>query len=493
MPKNVSSLTENDIRALASSQSFERGIDYYRGGAVFNTRQVGNELHGYCHGSSYTPYRVSALLGSGGVVTAHCTCPYDWGGICKHLVALLLAWVHTPDVFQIAAPIDERLAGKSKEELIALIQEMLKREPDLERLLDLPLQPDSEAPLDLDAFRRQIDFILQDEFPDPQKLVLELAAIAEIADRFAAEENWSAAGAVYHLILNEIVPPYDRLYDEDGDISIVLQQCAQGLEDCLAEGSPDEATRQAWFDVLLAAEFKDVEMGGIDLAYPAGDILVEYATDEEWSRVEEQVRQRLASIENPYSTWRQEALVNFLAKRLKKTGREAEATDLIFELGSERQQAFDLVKQGRLAEAISIAREHFADLPGLVLQFADALVQAGGIAESLAYVNSQLESRSRTSYLAWLAQLAENQQDSEIALKWRISLFREWPSLENYLNLREPAQQLGQWDAMRPGLIENLESEQQWDLLIEIALEEGEVARALELLPRQRVRRQISR
>ena len=486
MPETVPSLTEDDIRALASPQSFERGADYYRSGAVFNARQAGNDLRGHCRGSSHTPYRISAHLGPGGVVAAHCTCPYDWGGICKHIVALLLTWVRAPDAFQSAAPVDERLAGKSKEELITLIQEMLKREPDLERLLDLPLQPDSESPLDLDAFRRQIDFILQDDFPEPQEVAFELAAIAETADRFAAEENWTAAGAIYHLILSEIVPSYDQLFDEDGDISSVLQQCARGLDGCLTEGTPDDATRQSWFDALLDAEFKEVEMGGIDLAYPARDILVEHATDQEWHEIEARVRGRILSTPDRHSSWGRETLVGLLAQRLERTGREAELSDLIFELGSEEQQAFELLRQGRLAEAIAIAKEHFIDLPGLVLQFADALVQAGGIAEAVAYVSSQLVTRSRSSYLAWLAQSAEKRQDPETALKWWLSLFREAQVLGNYRNLREVARRLEQWDSLRTDLVRELENDQQWDLLIEIALEEGDVSRALTLLPRQR-------
>jgi uncharacterized Zn finger protein len=484
MPETTPSLTEDDVRALASPQSFERGADYYNNGAVFETRHVGNELRAYCRGSSYTPYRVSALLGAGGVVTAHCTCPYDWGGICKHIVALLLTWVHTPDEFQSVAPVDERLVGKSKEELIILIQEMLKREPDLERLLDLPLRPDSGSPLDLDAFRRQIDFILQEEFPDPQEWAFELAAIAETGDRFAAEENWIAAGSIYHLLLSRIVPSYDELYDEEGDVASVLQRCATGLESCLTEGTPDDAARQLWFDALLEAEFMDIQMGGIDLAYPAREILVEHASDEGWHEIEARVREKIRSMTSQYSSWGQESLVNLLALRLESTGRQAEVSELIFELGSAEQRAFELLRQGRLTEAIAIAKEHFVDLPGLVLQFADALVQAGGISEAVAYVTSQLGTRTRSTYLAWLAQLAEKQQEHEAALKWRIRLFRESPNLENYRDLREAAQRLERWDPMRPGLIRELEGDGQWDLLIEIALEEGDVRRALELLKR---------
>jgi hypothetical protein len=44
-------LTEDKIRALTNHQSFERGVDYYRGGAVFDTRRVGDELRGQCRAS----------------------------------------------------------------------------------------------------------------------------------------------------------------------------------------------------------------------------------------------------------------------------------------------------------------------------------------------------------------------------------------------------------------------------------------------------------
>ena len=133
MSETIPVITEDDIRGLASPQSFERGSNYFHNDALFNTRRVGNDLRGDCHGSSYIPYRVSAQLGISGITATQCTCPYDWGGICKHIVALLLTWVQTPEVFQTVAPTDERLANKDKEELIFLIQEILKRDPDLER------------------------------------------------------------------------------------------------------------------------------------------------------------------------------------------------------------------------------------------------------------------------------------------------------------------------------------------------------------------------
>lgn len=486
MSETTPSLTEDDILALASPQSFERGVSYFRGGALFNTRCVGNELRGLCQGSDYAPYRVSARLGPDGVEEAYCSCPYDWGGICKHIVALLLARINTPGAFQAVAPTDERLLAKSKEELIALVQEMLKREPDLERLLDLPLHPDPETPLDLDAFRRQISLLLLSEFPDPMELAFEIDAIVETADRFAAEGNGTAAGAIYHLVLSEIISTYDQLYDEDREIALVLQRCAEGLERCLTEDTPDPPTRQTWFDTLLEAEFMDIQIGGIDLAYPARDTLIEHATEEEWNRIEERVREQLHSMRDSYSRWGRESLVTLLAQRLMRTGREEKVSDLIFDLGTAKQRAFELVRLGRFDDAIAMANEHFIDYPGLVLQFADALVETGEIKQAVAYITTQAETSPHPSYLSWLALSAEKQQDPVTAFKWRLSLFDENPGLENYVKLREMAQQLGRWQSLRRDLIQELEAEGQWDLLIRIALADGEVGRAIELLPRQR-------
>ncbi len=87
------SITEATIRRLASAESFSRGEDYYDRGAVVNLEKRGDTLLAQVEGSSYEPYDVTIELGEGEVVAADCTCPYDWGGYCKHIVAVLLTYV----------------------------------------------------------------------------------------------------------------------------------------------------------------------------------------------------------------------------------------------------------------------------------------------------------------------------------------------------------------------------------------------------------------
>lgn len=159
-------LTEAHIRNLASEPSFERGETYYRDGAVLDPVCQATHLRAQCEGSEYEPYQVSATLGEGGVVETSCTCPYDYGGICKHVVALLLTYVHKPQSFRFIPPLATLLAGRSQEELIILIGEMIKREPELLSLVELSVatgQARQGKPLDVAAYRRQARRALRHE------------------------------------------------------------------------------------------------------------------------------------------------------------------------------------------------------------------------------------------------------------------------------------------------------------------------------------------
>src|SRR5680860_29367 len=42
-----------------------------------------------CIGSSPEPYTITIELGKNNIKTTSCTCPYDYGGICKHTIASL--------------------------------------------------------------------------------------------------------------------------------------------------------------------------------------------------------------------------------------------------------------------------------------------------------------------------------------------------------------------------------------------------------------------
>lgn len=316
-------LTEAHVRELASEKSFDRGETYYHDGSVLEPVRQERELRAQCQGSDYEPYQVSATLSKSGVAETSCTCPYDYGGICKHIVALLLTYVHDPQSFRPIPPLSVLLAGRSREELIALIGEMIKQEPELLSLVELSVETVQAArgnPPDVSVYRRQTRRALQHE----SEHVVEkgLRALREVAARATETGDWLNAGSIYYAVLDEAVRGYDNMLreiDEDGGIAVVIDEFAQGLSRCLKNSKADAQTRRAWLETLLEAELADIEMGGIDLAPSARESVLEHANDEEWSWIEE----RLNAAMSKSRGWEREALARFLAAGQKRHGQAA--------------------------------------------------------------------------------------------------------------------------------------------------------------------------
>src|SRR5215208_2902303 len=93
-------LSEALIRQHASPESFQRGREYAREGAVVSLTRRGDVLQGEVEGSQPTPYRTRVALDAGGVADVGCECPYNWGGWCKHVVATLLTWIDGPEAVE---------------------------------------------------------------------------------------------------------------------------------------------------------------------------------------------------------------------------------------------------------------------------------------------------------------------------------------------------------------------------------------------------------
>lgn len=80
--------TREEIRSLCTEQSFERGVNYYHQERVQELDIDGGEVRATVRGSNY--YEVAVDIADDTVHT-RCSCPYDYAGDCKHIVAVLLA------------------------------------------------------------------------------------------------------------------------------------------------------------------------------------------------------------------------------------------------------------------------------------------------------------------------------------------------------------------------------------------------------------------
>ncbi|MBN1979809.1 MAG: helicase-associated domain-containing protein [Anaerolineae bacterium] len=90
----LETLTYDDLKSVLKSESLGRARGYLD--RVQNAVRQGNTLTAEVQGSRL--YRVEIDVAPSGI-SAHCSCPYDWGGYCKHVGAVLIKWIVLPASF----------------------------------------------------------------------------------------------------------------------------------------------------------------------------------------------------------------------------------------------------------------------------------------------------------------------------------------------------------------------------------------------------------
>lgn len=221
-------ITEDQIQDRCTKKVFSRGEGYFYDEAIENPMFHGWTLSANCQGSEDTPYRVSVELTPTGIADAECSCPYDWGGDCKHIVALLLTYVHEPEEIRSVDPMLTAIAEKPRATLLSIISELLKREPTLVPIVetytdsvaesqfgDTPTASTVVASATSTAYREQIDRLFGDGFLEQHQLhevIDQLTALLKHAKSLAqAGATEFALSILYALIHQSIVRYEDTL------------------------------------------------------------------------------------------------------------------------------------------------------------------------------------------------------------------------------------------------------------------------------------------
>ncbi len=132
---NSTTITEDDILEKVTERSFQRGRQYYDWDMVESAIQRRNRLFAEVLGSDWEPYHVGVALQEADF-SASCTCPYDWGGYYKHIVAVLLTFIHDRDRITTRPPTEELLSKLGADELKALVVQMVECDPKLAVVVD---------------------------------------------------------------------------------------------------------------------------------------------------------------------------------------------------------------------------------------------------------------------------------------------------------------------------------------------------------------------
>jgi uncharacterized Zn finger protein len=83
-------VAESAIASGAGSGVAARGVTYARRGKVVSVKVTGDLVEGTVQGSAPAPYQTAIRVDTDGGLDALCTCPYEQGDWCKHIVATIL-------------------------------------------------------------------------------------------------------------------------------------------------------------------------------------------------------------------------------------------------------------------------------------------------------------------------------------------------------------------------------------------------------------------
>lgn len=257
----MTTLTESTLRAYASAQSFERGFSYYHAGAIYNTICQGNLLLADCAGSDIYHLRVN--LDEGGIQSASCTCPYEMGGYCKHLIALLLTYLNKPDEFTERKSISALLENVDKSALVAILTKLADRQPELYNWLETSLatfpvkksdsQPRPVSQVSESAWRKRVKNILRpggrgyyDDYQSAYGVAQELDEVVETATDILAAGDAQGAITILMVLLEELSDAYEMFDDSDSELGDSADYAGENLAEAILSADLDEKERKTW-------------------------------------------------------------------------------------------------------------------------------------------------------------------------------------------------------------------------------------------------------
>ena len=430
----IPTLTKQKIRTLVGEQNFQKGQQLVSDGAIVNPEQQAMALKAWCYGSLPEPYRVQVTFDGDGITEFLCSCsigtPTNGNRRCEHTAALLLAWNEHPEAFTQTDDIDTILERQSKAQLIALVKQLLQKQPEVEWQLTMPPLPGYKSvPIDAEEYRRQVDAAFQDAghaWDAVYGISSDLYHITSTAARFARQRDYANAAAIYEVVAIGTLSHYLSYHDEDGALGRVVQDCVEALGSYLESEREDEALREQILEVIFAVYRFDVDNGGFGLTKDIPPEFLQDTTPEEKSLVAQRIRTALAEMQEnkQESDWRLKRFGGLLLALEADELSDEEFLRIGRETKSLQEVVIRLLKLGRVDEAVQDASQANG---WQLVKLADLFVQYGQDAavERMIYGKAQQEMYSTAA--EWLKNHFLEKNNLAAALEMAELIFHKRP------------------------------------------------------------------
>jgi uncharacterized Zn finger protein len=497
-------ITESAIRAQATPESFQRGKEYFQQGAISNAALQGNMLTGDCAGTSAPFYRVRVEMDEAGIRSASCTCPYEYGGYCKHIVALLLNYLHNPREFTVRQDPAELVADLDREDLLALVTKLIERDPGLYDFVQAALSVPTRSTKshrkkpDLEVHRRQIRNILHS--PDGLRpseaywhvggLANELRGVEETARKFLDHGDAETALAILLTLLEEVGDGIEYVDDSDGELGGFANELGLPLAEAILSLEMSAVEREK---LVKRLEKLDKHLGdyGMDYAIPMAMQAAKYGwndvpdaqVDREDDESEEEGWDDDEYSDEEHDYWTLSVPIGDLTEAklnvLERKGKTDEYLLLCQKEERYQRYVLKLCELKRVPEAVKFAAKHLREA-GEALAVAQKLRELEHFEEAITIAEDGLRLEGAKARLGeWLGPIQESRGETERAFDAWLATFTEQPSVDIYKALKRLAEPT--WNKRRPPVMALLKKSQRDDVLAEIHLFEGEWDEAIKI------------
>ena len=505
-------ITESMIRAGASPESFRRGEEYYRDGAVSNTAIQDTLLSGECAGTYAPYYQVLVELDEAGIAGTSCTCLYEYGGYCKHIVALLLSFLRHPKSFAARKTPANLLVDLDQDEIVAILIKLIQEQPELydriEALTSVPSRSRKKRKkVDIEVYRRHIIGIvhsldgmrMSEAYWHVGDLATQLREVQQSAVKFLDAGDAETALEILLVLLEEASRAIEYIDDSNGELGGYVGNLGASLAEAILsmELSQVERTKLTGRLEKLIRYASDYGMeGNLDIAVRAAkygwDDIPEETTpvrrtaykvneDDEWDEDvdwDEEVAYKLREWD-----WPGRASFDDLTEAklnvLERQGRTEEYLALCKKGGRHLRYALKLCDLKQVTDAVKYARKHLTSADE-IRQVGQRLRESRQVTEAIEIGEHGLKLKGPKAGLGkWLGPVEEAQGRTKQALAAWLAAFTEQPSLEIYKTIKRLAGL--DWGRLPPEVMAKLHRSYDKQVLAEVLLLEEEWDEAIKV------------
>ena len=307
-----------------------------------------------------------------------CTCPYDFGGYCKHIVATLLALAEDYDAILSRSEsetksLDAALQGMNAEQLRGFLKREFSRIKGLKERFMIQATGETKAGgRSVEDYKEEVDALYEEASEDgyiEYGNEVDFSPVLDLGERYKERKNFAEAAKVYQAVSEAIAENMNEVDDSDGYYGDRFWEVLEGLSTCV--NSLAEEGRAGYLDYLFD-KFVKADPDYFQDAYD--DVLRRVCvTKEDLERLRKLLEPRLpSSLPDEQGSWHSRymsfvflGLQGFVLDGLANLGDEERKIELydLYRKYYLKDEDFCLLyaerleKDGKLDEAIKVAEE----------------------------------------------------------------------------------------------------------------------------------------